>query len=169
MKLVRVETHMLKELYAWRSDPFAVKYNPFAQCDFNKFTEIMIGHSYDLRDIYSGKDIKLAFVEDNQILALVGLSQINKMMKTAEIGYQASPEHRGKGIGTKVVNEFVNMVFTMTDLRKILATIADENIPSCKIVEKVGFVQEGLLRKHYLINGNETDERIYGLLRSEYE
>lgn len=169
MKFVKVEADMLEELFSWRSDSFAQKHNPFAECDFNQFADIMLGYSHDLSNIYSGKDFKLVLREENQILALIGLSQINKMMKTAEIGYQVSPQHRQKGIGVIVVREFVKKVFRQTDLRKIVATIADGNVPSCKIVEKVGFVQEGLLIKHYLINGNETDERIYGLLRGEYE
>ncbi|MDP7322245.1 MAG: GNAT family protein [Bacteriovoracaceae bacterium] len=169
MKFVKVEQEMLEELYQWRKDPFAVKHNPFFDHGFNKFVETMNGCSSDFNEIYSGKDIKLVLVESNEILALVGLSQINKMMKTAEIGYQVSPHHRNKGIGTKAVNNFINMIFSKTDLRKVIATIADGNLPSCKVVENIGFIQEGLLRKHYLVNGIETDERIYGLLRSEYE
>lgn len=168
MKFVKVQASMFREFYAWRSDPFAIKFNPFAECDFDKFFEIMNGFSTDLNDLYSGKDLKWAVVEDDHIFALIGLSQINKMMKTAEIGYQVSPNHRNKGLGTKVVKEFVKMIFTETDLRKIIATIADGNIPSCKIVEKCGFQQEGLLRKHFLINGIETDERVYGMLRGDF-
>ena len=168
MDFVKIQKNMLRDLYSWRSDPFAIKYNPFAECDFDKFSEIMNGFFTDLNDLYSGSDFKWAVVEDDQVLALIGLSQINKMMKTAEIGYQVSPSQRNKGIGTKVVNDFVKMMFTQTDLRKIRATIADGNSPSCKIVEKVGFTQEGLLRKHFLINGVETDERVYGMLRGDF-
>ncbi len=167
MEFVKVQPNMFREFYGWRSDPFAIKYNPFAEYDFDKFSEIMNGFSTDLNDLYSGKDFKWAVVEDDHIFALIGLSQINKMMKTAEIGYQVSPNHRKKGIGTKVVNDFVKMIFSETDLRKIMATIADGNIPSCKVVEKIGFKQEGLLRKHFLINGVETDERVYGILRED--
>lgn len=167
MNFVKVQPYMYEELYRWRSDSFAVKYNPFAECDFENFSETMNGLSSDLSELYSGKDFKWAIIENEEIIALIGINQINKMMKTAEVGYQVSPNHRKKGIGTKVVRNFVKMIFADTDLRKIVATIADGNIPSCKVVEKAGFKQEGLLRKHFLINGIETDERVYGLLRED--
>jgi ribosomal-protein-alanine N-acetyltransferase len=169
MEFVKLEPSMFKELFSWRDDPFAKKYNPFADCTFIEFTKIMNNYSQDLKEVYSGKDFKWAIIDNKEILALLGISQVNKMMKTAEIGYQVSPKYRRKGIGLIAVDELVKLVFTETDLRKLVATIADANIPSCKIVEKLGFKQEGLLRKHFIINGIETDERIYGLLREEFK
>lgn len=167
IKFLKPPESIYKELYEWRSDEFAIIHNPFAECSFEEFSKIMNDFSAEFNEIYSGKGFKWAVMKDNCILALIGLSQINKMMKTAEVGYQVGPSYRGQGIGTSVVREFVKMIFSQTDLRKLTATIADGNIPSCKIVEKAGFKQEGLLRKHFLINGIETDERIYGLMRDE--
>lgn len=121
-----------------------------------------------LEKLYSGNDFKWGIFSEEDLLAIVGLSSINKMMKTAEIGYQVNPKMRKRGIGTSAVNNLVRLIYKETDLRKLIAMVAFENKPSCKILEKLGFKQEGLLRKHFLIGGKEVDERIYGLLKGEF-
>ncbi len=50
-----------------------------------------------------------------------------------------------------------------------MAYVAEDNIPSRKLLEKVGFQQEGICREHYIINGKPTNEILYGILRSEYQ
>ena len=42
------------------------------------------------------------------------------------------------------------------------------NLPSCRLVERVGFVREGLLRKRWRVNGEVCDTAFYGLLAEEY-
>jgi catechol 2,3-dioxygenase-like lactoylglutathione lyase family enzyme len=54
-------------------------------------------------------------------------------------------------------------------LRRLVAYVAEGNIASRRILEKVGFIQEGICREHYLINGIPTNEVLYGLLRSDWE
>jgi len=38
---------------------------------------------------------------------------------------------------------------------------------SRKILDRVGFQNEGLLREHYIVNGSVANEVIYGLLRGD--
>jgi ribosomal-protein-alanine N-acetyltransferase len=124
--------------------------------------------SSNLTEIYSGKDFKWCLLDRDVPVAVLGLSQVNKMMKTAEIGYQVNAKYRKEGIGKKAAAALIRKVFKESDIRKLIAIISDTNIPSCKIVESLGFQQEGLLRKHFLINGKAIDERIYGLLKNEF-
>lgn len=165
--LSEITSSMYEEIYSWRSDEYAVKHNPFAPCDFSEFSEKMESYSSNLQSVYDGTSFKWVIVDGSDILSVVGITDINKMMFTAEIGYQVNPKFRKQGIGTKAVFSLVTNVFEATNLRKLTATISDENIPSCKIVEKIGFKQEGLLRKHFIINGLEVDERFYGIFKDE--
>lgn len=106
--------------------------------------------SIDFNEFYSGKGFKWAVMKDNSILALIGLSQINKMMKTAEIGYQVGPSYRGQGIGISVVREFVKMIFSQTNLRKLTATIADGNNHLVKLLKKLGLNKRACLENTFL-------------------
>ena len=75
---------------------------------------------------------------------------------------------RNQGHGFDMAKALISKLFSQTDLRKLIALISDNNIPSYKIVEKLGFQKEGLLRSHFLIEGEEVDERIYGLLKKDF-
>ena len=46
--------------------------------------------------------------------------------------------------------------------------IMDPNAPAIRALERLGFVREGLLREHYLVQGEPQDGVVYGLLRSEW-
>lgn len=166
-KLENIDKKYYKEIYDWRSDSYAIEHNPFAPCDFDLFTAKFDSYSSSLDQIYDGKDRKWIILQDDIVLSLLGLTSINKMMKTAEIGYQVNPKMRRQGIGAKAVHTLVKTVFDFTDIRKVTATISHANIPSRRIVEKVGFKQEGLLRKHFIIQGNEVDEAVYGIFKDE--
>lgn len=99
---------------------------------------------------------------------MLGVSEVNVRMGTAEVSYQVNPKFRRQGIGLKVLQLLVDEVFAKAELRKLIATVAIEKIPSCKIVEKVGFVKEGLLRKQFIINNIPTDQVFYGILKEDY-
>lgn len=42
------------------------------------------------------------------------------------------------------------------------------NIPANKFYKKVGFIEEGVFRKHVKINGELTDIRWYSILKEDY-
>lgn len=74
----------------------------------------------------------------------------------------------GKGIATAAVTLLVEKIFRETNLRRLLAYVHEENVASCRVLEKLGFQEEGLLREHYVINGAAANEILYGLLKREW-
>lgn len=90
-------------------------------------------------------------------------------MGYAEIGYMLSEAHQGRGLGTRAVALLIDKLLRETDLHRIYAMICPENTASIRLVERLGFVREGMMREHYLIQGRRVDEVIYGLLRREWQ
>ncbi len=86
----------------------------------------------------------------------------------SEIGYDVGQEFQGRGIGTEAIIHLVAKIFTETSIRRLLAYVAEGNVPSRKLLERVGFQQEGIFREHFIINGKATDEVIYGVLGSDW-
>ncbi|MEY3398130.1 MAG: hypothetical protein RL220_724, partial [Bacteroidota bacterium] len=62
----------------------------------------------------------------------------------------------------------VDFGFSKLNLHRIEALIGTNNLPSLKIIEKLGFTQEGLLRKHYLVNDVFEDSLVFSKLAEEY-
>ncbi|WP_081623708.1 GNAT family N-acetyltransferase [Sediminispirochaeta bajacaliforniensis] len=168
LHLLPVHPDHYATLYAWRSDRDDVAYNPLMPIDEKRFAERMAGASGELSSIYDFRELKWEAVIDEEPAALVGIQEINSMMKTAEISYQVAPAMRGRGVGKAAVAALVEMLFSSTDLRKLCAIVCSRNLPSIRLLQALGFTREGCLRSHFLINGKPEDEIFFGILRQEW-
>lgn len=83
----------------------------------------------------------------------------------AELGYAIAAEYWGKGITTKAVKMAVSQVFNhFPDLVSLEALTALENKASQRVLEKAGFLREGLLRKYAIVRGIIKDVFIFSIL-----
>ena len=103
------------------------------------------------------------------VVGHVLLKNLNHMMSHGEIGYGISEAHQGRGLASLAVAQFVAKIFRETALRKLIAIVHEKNEASCKLLERIGFKREGLLREHHLINGLPTNQVFFGLLRKDLE
>ncbi|WP_067841818.1 GNAT family N-acetyltransferase [Amphibacillus sediminis] len=58
----------------------------------------------------------------------------------AELGYMLLPEYWGKGFGTSIAELLINKAKTLPRLKTVTAIIDPNNVPSKKILTKLGFV-----------------------------
>ena len=82
-----------------------------------------------------------------------------------EVGYWLAKPLWGQGIMTAVVLRLCQHAFDEFGLVKIIAHVVTHNPASARVLEKCGFVQEGLLRKHFLKDGQFIDVKLFALLR----
>ncbi len=88
----------------------------------------------------------------------------------AEIGYAISyDEMKRKGFMTEAIRRVIEYGFDEMHLNRIDAFIGPFNEASIRLVERIGFKREGLLRQHYSKNGKSEDSLVFGLLRSEFQ
>lgn len=85
--------------------------------------------------------------------------------RTAELGYFLAEPYWGKGIVTNAVKEACAYVFANTDIIRISAESFSHNIASCRVLEKAGFVLEGVLKKNAIKHGEIIDTNIYALIK----
>lgn len=85
-----------------------------------------------------------------------------------EIGYSISEAYHGQGYGYEALQLMLRKAFYEAHLYRIEAKCSVENPASYKLLEKVGFRKEGVLREYFNIRENRVDHFIYSVLRSEY-
>ena len=83
----------------------------------------------------------------------------------AEIGYWLAKSLWGRGIMTAVVQRVCQHAFDDFGLAKITAHVFTHNPASARVLEKCGFQQEGLLRKHFLKDGKLIDAWLFALIK----
>ena len=71
----------------------------------------------------------------------------------------------GRGIMTALVQRMCRHAFEEFGLVKITAHVFPHNPASARVLEKCGFQQEGLLRKHFLKDGKFVDALLFALFK----
>lgn len=94
---------------------------------------------------------------------------VDKIDVRAELGYCFEPSSWGRGYATQAASAVVDVGFGFLGLRKITAHFLPHNPASGRVLSKVGFVQEGVLRKQAHKWGESFDLIAVGLLREEWE
>ncbi|XP_058070672.1 uncharacterized protein LOC131219515 [Magnolia sinica] len=86
----------------------------------------------------------------------------------AALGYVIGFQHWGKGIATRAVKMAVGSIFReWPHLERLEAVVDVENPGSERVLEKAGFVREGLLRKYFILKGKARDVVMYSFLSTD--
>jgi RimJ/RimL family protein N-acetyltransferase len=84
-----------------------------------------------------------------------------------EIGLALLPEYRDRGLGTAAQRLLVRHLFGYTTAHRLEALTNTRNVAEQKVLERLGFHREGVLRGIVFGNGAWQDNVIYSLLRHE--
>jgi RimJ/RimL family protein N-acetyltransferase len=79
----------------------------------------------------------------------------------AELGYWLAKSRWGQGIMSDVVRRLCRYGFEELGLVKVTAHVFTGNPASARVLEKCGFVREGLLRQHFKKGGDLLDVWLY--------
>ena len=105
---------------------------------------------------------------DNTIIGHCGFFDIDKFNCCAEISYCLKSGTWGQGIMTEAVDAMLRFGFEDYGFNRIVAKVMTDNIGSIKVLQKLGFVQEGVLRESLYKNGQYHDLICFSILKSEY-
>jgi RimJ/RimL family protein N-acetyltransferase len=78
------------------------------------------------------------------------------------------PEFWAKGIGSEATSLMVDYAFETLNLNRIQLHVFAGNQAAIKIYQKVGFIQEGVLRQAMFHHGKYCDFWVMGILRSDF-
>lgn len=88
-------------------------------------------------------------------------------LASATIGYWVSEQFAGKGLTPTAVALATDYCFFQLGLHRMEICIRPENVPSLRIVEKLGFRYEGLRRRYIHIDGEWRDHFCFALVVEE--
>ncbi|WOD65490.1 GNAT family N-acetyltransferase (plasmid) [Niallia taxi] len=88
--------------------------------------------------------------------------------QTCMVGYQLDSKHNGKGYMQQALTEGLKIIFTELNFHRVIAGVSPQNPGSIRVLEKAGFVQEGLERKSLLIDGEWRDHILMAILEEDF-
>ena len=105
--------------------------------------------------------------DDDTAIGTLGAYE-KRQGKVVEIGYALVPAQWGKGIAREAVRALVTQLFAEGN-RRVFADTDPDNTPSNRLLEKLGFVREALLRGEWATHIGVRDSDIWGMLAEEWK
>lgn len=108
------------------------------------------------------------FSNEGKILGKISLTNIfGGIFQNANVGYTVDAEEHKKGYGTLMLTKAIYEAFFVHKLHRIQAAIMPTNEPSKALIKKMGFREEGLAKRYFLINGKWEDHLLFALTKEE--
>jgi RimJ/RimL family protein N-acetyltransferase len=104
---------------------------------------------------------------DRRLIGDIGVDLHENLMQ-AEIGFTLARPYQKQGYAAEAVRGMLDHLFGVRGLHKVSAEADARNLASARLLERVGFTREGLLREHTWIKGEWTDDLLYGMLAGEW-
>jgi [ribosomal protein S5]-alanine N-acetyltransferase len=111
-----------------------------------------------------GMTLPFVITVDGQLAGQVTVGNVIRgSLCSAWIGYWVASHVIGGGVAPAAVALVVDHCFTLAGLHRIEATVRPENTASLRVLEKLGFRQEGLFRRYLDVAGAWRDHLAFGL------
>lgn len=102
--------------------------------------------------------------ECGELLGCVGLSQINRLHRSANLGYWIGAAHQGQGLAARAAALVATFGFRTLGLVRIEIVVAPENAASLRVAEKLGATREALARNRVVVHDRAIDAWVFSLV-----
>ena len=104
-----------------------------------------------------------------RMIGAVGAHWVSQPNGTMELGYSLAEPYWGRGLTTEAAGAVTDHVFTEYPVERLQAQVFVGNESSGKVLEKLGFRREGVLRSLVYRRGRHWDVVMYSHVRPEWE
>jgi RimJ/RimL family protein N-acetyltransferase len=99
----------------------------------------------------------------------IGFRVQSSTLGQAEIGYRLARAYHGQGYGQEAVEAVLGYAFAVLGIHRITATVDTRNLPSIRLLERMGFRREGHFQESYWLYDHWTDDFLYAILAHDWE
>ncbi len=107
----------------------------------------------------------------NDPCTIIGTVCLHNVMRApyecCELGYKFDCSYRHQGYAREAVSKILCVAFYDLKLHRAYARVSPDNAPSIRLLEALGFTNEGIERGAISIHGEWTDHIRYGLVRPD--
>lgn len=153
------------------SDPEVTRYNAIAQLNHISDAETLIEsfqEQYRTRTaIWWGVTLK----DKGTVIGTCGFhnwTRTGLYAHSANIGYGMARVYWRHGYTTEALRALISFGFSTMQLNRVQADIMTDNLPSIRLLEKLGFQAEGLLRERGFWKDEFHDLHHFALLRRDW-
>jgi ribosomal-protein-alanine N-acetyltransferase len=114
----------------------------------------------------SGFLIPYLIWDGDDVAGGISYQRVDTERGRVELGYWLLERGRGRGVASRAVRALADRAFT-AGVTRVEAVVRPQNEASIRVLERVGFQREGLLRSLLRFQGERSDAYLYSLLPGE--
>ena len=108
--------------------------------------------------------------ENDQLIGTVNIQDIDWVNRSAHVPILiGNKSYWGGGYASEARILALKFAFYERGIHRIWALVLEDNIPSLKLHERMGYVKEGLLRDSVYKNGRFQNQVYMGLLKEDFD
>jgi RimJ/RimL family protein N-acetyltransferase len=107
----------------------------------------------------------IAKPESDELVGDIGL-HLSEDGTSGEVGFTLEPSSQGRGVATRALREALQLLFSATNVTRVLGITDKRNVPSIKLLERVGF--KFIESRQVVFKGEACIEWVYALSRNEW-
>ncbi len=154
---------------AYQSDPLYLRYYEWIERTpeaVQEFVRMLIARQQEQPRI----KFQLAIVlnSSGELIGNCGIRMKSADAHEADIGYELSTQHWGRGYATEAAGAILKFGFTELHLHRIWSWCIADNAGSARVLEKIGMQLEGRLRDKEYFKGRWWDTLLFAILEHEW-
>lgn len=117
----------------------------------------------------AGRAVRFAIRDKSTavLLGVVGLDSCVHLHRSSELGYWLRREATGRGIMTEAARAAVEFAFTRMGVHRLRCAAATDNMPSLRVIGRLGFRFEGVARHAEFVGNRWLDHALFARLATD--
>lgn len=103
------------------------------------------------------------------VIGTVGCFWVSPHHATMELGFALAEEHWGKGLTVEASRALIDFVFNHYPIERLQCRCKTENVASARVMAKLGFEREGVLRSAVFHRERYWDILMTAMLRGDWK
>lgn len=156
-------------MLAYQSDARYLEYYPWTERrpeDVRRLLQLFL--SYQQAQPRHKFQLAVTLKADQRLIGSCGLRTEAVDARQGDLGYELAPQYWGQGYATEAARAMLEFGFAELKLHRIWSWCIAANLPSARVLERLGMRQEGQLRDKEYFKGRWWDTRLYAILESEW-
>ena len=155
-------------LKRWRDEVSVGEHQPLGDVTTAQLRAELAAHRPEA--LYNGRGEKFQWIitADREPAGWITLVVTNWEHGLAEFGYALATDYQRRGLMGPAIEQLLADLFLNTAIERLEARCSVDNVASQKVLERLGFRHEGLLRGYFRLRGKRVDNHLYAMLRDDY-
>lgn len=168
LRLRPYEPRDVDDLFAMQSDPVVMRYWSYPPWTERAQAEAKLDEIATAMGRGEACPWAVADRSTDRLLGTCALFALVRDHARCELGYALTRAAQGRGLATEAVRRVLEYAFDVLRMERVEADVDPRNAASVRLLERVGFRREGLLRARWRVSGEVQDAFFYGLLRGDF-